>query len=290
MLRLAPMSVLRIFYYVLWIAPAPVFVCLAALMRRRKLAKEFPCFFAFAVFQIVDFAVGFYIYHRSYLQYFYAYWAMSAVSIGLGFGVLYEVFIGIFRPFGDLRKFGAVLFRWAALVLLLAAVLLATTSKPAAQTPLFATILNLMRSVEVMQCGLVLLMLLSSSYLGVTLRHRIFGIALGFGVSAAVDLVAVAALSNFGLQAKIFVQLSKMVAYNISALLWLGYVYAGEVECRPAKQDSYAERWDYALAAALHPGNASPALPLIEDTVERVWKQTNSHSQKPDDPTPGADQ
>ncbi|MBZ5629057.1 MAG: hypothetical protein LAO06_09345 [Acidobacteriia bacterium] len=284
------MSFLRIFYYVLWIAPVPVFVCLAALMRRRKLGKEFPCFFAFTVFQIVDFAVGFYISHRSYQQYFYAYWAMSAVSIGLGFGVLYEVFTGIFRPFGDLRALGAVLFRWAALVLLLAAAMLATTSRPAAQTHLFATILNLMRSVEVMQCGLVLLMLLCSSYLGVTLRHRIFGIALGFGVTAAVDLVAVTVLANLGLQAQIFFQLSKMLAYNISALLWMGYVYAGQVECTPAKQNSYAERWDYALAAALHPGNASPSLPLIEDAVERVWKQTNGHSKHPDNPPPSKDQ
>jgi hypothetical protein len=283
------MTFLRVLYYVLWIAPVPVFVCLAALMRRRKLAAEFPFFFAFVLFQVVDFAVVFYVYHRSQQQYFYAYWTLSAVGIGLGFGVLYEVFTGIFRPFADLRKLGAMLFRWAALVLLLAAAMLATASKPAAQTPLFATILNLMRSIEVMQCGLVLLMLLCSSYLGVTLRHRIFGIALGFGLTAAIDLVAVALLANLGVQAKLFFQLSQMLAYNISALLWLGYVYAGEVECR-AKQSAFAERWDYALAGALHPAHASPSLPLIEESVERIWKQADDRSRHPDKPPSGADQ
>lgn len=281
---------LRIVYYVLWIAPVAVFVCLAAMMLRRKLHKEFPLFFAFVVFQVADFVVAFSAFHVSDRQYFYAYWTLAALSMSLCFAVLYEVFAGVFRPFADLREFGGVLFRWAALVLLLAAVLLMTTARPPAKTQLFAVILNLTRSVEVMQCGLVLLMLLCSSYLGITLRHRIFGIALGFGIIAAVDLIVVAVLSNFGLQAKTFVQVSKMLAYNLSALLWVGYVYAGEVERRPEKQLIYAERWNFALATALHPGNDVASLPRIEDTVERVWKQANGHSKKPKGPADGADQ
>ena len=181
---------LRIVYYVLWIAPVAVFLCLAAMMLRRKLHKEYPLFFAFVVLQVADFAIGFSAYHISQRDYFYAYWTLAGLGIGISFGVLYEVFTGVFRPFADLREFGGVLFRWAALVLLLAAVLLMTTARPPANTAVFALILNLMRSLEVMQCGLVLLMLLCSSYLGITLRHRIFGIALGFGIIAAVDLIS----------------------------------------------------------------------------------------------------
>lgn len=281
---------LRSIYYVLWFVPVPVFVCLAVMMFRRKLHKQLPIFFGFAVFQVWMFLSDFYFYHHSTVQYFYSYWTTAAIGIGIGFGVIYEVFTVVFRPFIGLRELGAILFRWAALVLLLAAVLLATTARPAGTSPLLATLLNGMRSVEVMQCGLVLLMLLCSSYLGLTLRHRIFGIALGFGIIAAVDLIAVTFLANLGEQAVTFVRLSKMVAYNLSALLWLGYVYAGEVECRPAKQLVYAERWDYALATALHPGEESPALPLIENVVERIWQQTNGHSKLPGNPPKTADQ
>ena len=139
-------------------------------------------------------------------------------------------------------------------------------------------ILNGVRSVEIMQCGLVLLMLLCSAYLGISLRHRIFGIALGFGITAAVDLIVVAVFANLGLRSYTFFQLSKMVAYNVSALLWLGYVYAGEIERNPTKHFAHAERWNYALASAVHPGSNSPSLPLIEHAVERVWNQTNGHS------------
>jgi hypothetical protein len=290
MLHFAPMS-LRYVYYALWIAPAAIFVCLAAMMLRRKLHKELPLFFAFVIFQIADFAIGFTAYRISQRDYFYAYWTLAALGTAFSFGVLYEVFTGVFRPFAGLRQFGGVLFRWAALVLALAAILLATDSRPMpGNTRVFATIMSLTRSVELMQCGLVLLMLLCSSYLGITLRHRIFGIALGFGIIAAVDLIVVAVLSNFGLQAKTFVQISKMAAYNLSALLWMGYVYAGELERRTEKQLIYAERWNFALATALNSGNDAASLPLIEDTVERVWRQANDRSKNPQNPADGANQ
>jgi hypothetical protein len=141
-----------------------------------------------------------------------------------------------------------------------------------------------------MQCGLVLLMLLCSAYLGITVRHRIFGISLGFGVVAAVDLIAAAVYASFGSQSLTFFQLSRMVAYNLSTLVWIGYIYAGAIERKPTKQFSHAERWDYALATAVHPGSHSPALPFIENAVERVWEQANGHSGDGDGSPHTADQ
>ncbi len=288
MLPLALMH-LRYIYYALWIAPVPVFLCLALLMVRRKLNGTLPLFFSFVIFEIAQFGVAFYTYHESWRLYFYLYWVLATMETAFAFGVLYEVFVGVFEPFADLRELGRIIFRWAALVLTLAATLLVTTAKPMPNaTRLYAALVNLMRSVEVMQCGLVLLMLLCSAYLGITLKHRIFGIALGFGVIAAVDLIAVTVLANLGQQAATFVKLSKMGVYNLSALLWLGYLYAGELERKPTRQFAHAERWDYALAAALHPSEGTPSLPLIENAVERIFKQTNGHG--PDAPPPNADQ
>ncbi len=269
---------LRILYYALWVAPVPVFACLAVIMFRRKVHRDMPVFFTFALFQVAAFATDFYFYHRSRTDYFYSYWTTAAVGIVIGFGVLYEIFTAVFRPFGDLREFGGVLFRWAALVLSAAALLMAASSGTFPGWHVVAVILNGVRSIEVMQCGLVLLMLLCSAYLGITLRHRIFGIALGFGVIAAVDLIVVAVFANFGMKSYTFFQLSKMAAYNVSALLWLGYIHSGELERQPTKQFSRAEQWNYALATAINPGIDAPSLPRIEDTVERVWKLANGHS------------
>ncbi len=276
---LRPRMSLRVLYYALWIAPVPVFAWMALVMFRRKMHREYPIFTLFAALQVAIFATDFYCYHRSLFAYFYSYYATSAVSLLLSFGVLYEIFGEVFRPFDDLRELGRVLFRWAAVVLTLAAILLvANGPRMAGSTPLFATIMNLMRSVEVMQCGLVLLMLLCSRYLGITIRHQIFGVALGFGIIAAVDLLVVVILADYGQQAARFVQVTKMLAFNSSAVLWLGYVYAGKVERKPTKRFAHAEQWNYALANAIHPGSNSPALPFIEHAVERVWKQANGHN------------
>lgn len=273
MLLLAPMT-LRYIFYALWIIPLPVFVCLAIMMFRRKIHSALPWFFAYAAFQVVELGLGYLFYHWSQVLYYYAYWAMATLDIALGFAVMYEVFMGVFHPFPGLHELGKVLFRWAALVLILATVFMAWTSARMPGNPLFSTLLNLTRSLEVMQCGLVLLMLLCSSCLGLTLRHRIFGIALGFGVSAAVDLCAATVLATMGQQAAMFVKLSKMVAFNFSALLWIGYIHFGAVEIELSKL-IHVERWNFALAAAMPGHEESPALPSIESAVDRVWKKAN---------------
>jgi hypothetical protein len=271
-------TTLRYVQYVLWIAPVTVFVCLVATVLRRKMVAALPVFFAFTVLQVVEQVLLLFFYHLSSLQYYYAYWTFAALDMAMGFAVLHEVFAEIFRPFSELRQFGAILFRWAALVLALGAALMATNSTPVYENRIFAVILNLSRSLEVMQCGLVLLILLCCGYIGVTLRHRIFGIALGFGVIAAVDLIAVTLLAQMGRPVGTFVVFTKMAAYNVAVLIWFGYIHGGRVQPEPAKRIAYAEPWDYALAAVLHPGIDAPALPLIEDVVERVWAQANGNS------------
>jgi hypothetical protein len=94
-------------------------------------------------------------------------------------------------------------------------------------------------------------------------------------MNAAADLIAFTLLSGLGKDIANTVQIGKMLIYNLAALAWLAYVYAGVVEVKPAKRLTYAERWNYALASATNPGGESPALPLIEDVVERVWNETN---------------
>src|SRR5512132_1894613 len=104
---------LRITYYLLWIAPALVFAFLAMAMHRRGLRERYPFFFSYAVFQVVSFVVQFAVYHYWPKSYFYEYWTAAALSIGISFAVIYEVFAEVFRPFEGLRDLGRVLFRWA---------------------------------------------------------------------------------------------------------------------------------------------------------------------------------
>ncbi len=269
----------RFVYYLLWVAPALVFAFLAVAMVRRGTRKQFPFFFSYVIYQVISFGVQFYIYHRgSQYQYFYAYWTMAALSIGIAFTVIHEVFTELFKPFGGLRDFGSVLFRWAILVLLAVAVLMAMTAAPASQgSRAFALVVSLERSVRAMQCGMVLLMVLCTPRLGLRYGQRVFGIALGFGIIAAVDLIAVAALAEAGFSAQTFFTLARMASYNFAALLWTGYFLAPEPERLPLRQLAHTDRWNFALASLGNPEGEVPAVPMIVDTVDRVWTKTNGH-------------
>jgi hypothetical protein len=279
---------MRALYYVLWVAPALSFSVLAYIMVKRKQRTRFPYFFSYAVFQVIAFAIQFSTYQSSNrYAYFIAYWTLAALSVGLGFAVIYEVFTEIFRPFEGLRDLGAVLFRWAAAVLVVAAALMVLVGPAAEATThskiLLSCVVALERSVRVMQCGLVLLMILCTPYLGLHWRHRIFGIGAGFGLLAATDLIAVAVLSRVGYSAQMFYNLAHMAAFNTAALIWTVYFLRPEPARQPALQLAPSERWDFALSSAMHPQSASPSLPLIMGVVDRAFERAGheGHSNDP---------
>lgn len=275
---------LRAIYYVLWIAPALMFTAITVVMVRRNLRKDFPFFFSYALFQVITFVVQMVVYHKFPSQYFYAYWSMATISVLLGLAVIYELFAEVFRPFEGLRDLGAVLFRWAAAVLVVAAALMTMASSGANGSWVLNSIVSLERSVRVMQCGLVLLMILCAPYLGLLWRHRVFGIAAGFGILAAIDLFAVAILGHLGrFEAGTFYTLSRMGAYNFAVLLWTAYLLRPEPARQPALQLAPSERWDFALSSAMHPQSASPSLPLIMGVVDRAFERAGheGHSNDP---------
>src|SRR5215471_6355728 len=96
------MSAPRFFWYYFWIAPHVILTAVAILMVRRKLQREFPFFFAYAIFEVVQFAVTFYLFKASWTtneQYYLAYRIGKAGSLALRFGAFYEVFRCIFQRY-----------------------------------------------------------------------------------------------------------------------------------------------------------------------------------------------
>ena len=49
-----------------------------------------------------------------------------------------------------------------------------------------------------MQCGLVFFLLLFSEYLGISRRSLLFGISLGFGLFAAINMLVATGMGNHG--------------------------------------------------------------------------------------------
>ena len=272
---------------VLWSAHPVLQTGVASVMVWRKLHRRFPVFFRYVLCQIGIFAVLFPVYlSGSYKLFFYLYWISAAISLVLGFLVIQEVFLDVFQPYHTLKDLGAVLFKWAGLVMLLAAGVVAAASPATSQGPLVEAVLTVQRCVRVIQCGLVLFLLLFSRYLGVSWRQRSFGIALGFGAFASAELFAVA-LNASGYLDEPSIGIINMWAYNLAILTWMGYMWAKDSAREPVTMLLKSQRWDQSLADLQHPASNDALIPMFEGMVERAFSRAGG-DQLPEHEAPPA--
>jgi len=256
--------------YVLWCLTPILMSVIAVSMYRRRLHREFPYFFNYVIFQILAFLVEFPL--RSWDNYFYVYWTITALSIVVSFAVLLEIFRDAFRPYEALRDLSLILFRWCALVVLLLAGMWAITSWRGNQMDNITYAIFLVdRSVRMMQCGLVLFMLLFSEYLGIQRRNLLFGIAVGFGFFAAVNMLVMTAFSHHSFFSKTTLSRVSGSAYVISTLIWLAYTALPSTVRSAAKQTAEAtQKWDHALDDVRNGAPVTSLLDSMDQTVERL--------------------
>lgn len=219
--------------YLLWAAGAALLVLTGGLLLKRRLVRELPVFFAYVAFQVSQTALLFTIHvsqlqHRmSYADYFYTFWGSRGISVILGFAVVSELYCRVFQNYEAIRRFAGIVFGAAAVVLLLAAVV--TASSSGADTPGMIKVLVLLeRSVRLMQCGLVFFLFLAAFYFGFSWKNHLFGIAMGFGVCATIDLVAIAVRFHLGAMAGTAYSQVRAAAYCCGMLIWVWYLLAPE--------------------------------------------------------------
>jgi hypothetical protein len=258
----------------LWIAHPVLELSLAGVMFWRKLHRTFPIFFAYIVFQVVNFLILFPIYRSgNIMAYFYAYWISAAVSLAIGFKVIHEIFLDVFRPYHTLKDLGTVLFKWAALVMLLVAMVVTAASPGGADTPLAQAVIIGQRCVRVIQCGLILFLLVFSKYLGVSWRQHSFGIALGLGGYATVDLVGLALFSGGQIHPPT-VSLVNTTAYSLAILTWILYASVKTTSREASANLLMSLRWDQGLGDLRHPVAGDSLIPMFERMVDRAFSQT----------------
>jgi hypothetical protein len=241
--------------YVVWLVALLLQVLIMAIMIRRGLLREFPVFFAYSAFQVFRSCLQFTIRHGlGYTEYFYTYWAGQAISTILAFAVTYELFSHAFRSYAGLRNLGRLLFQIALVGLLLVGVLVAASDPGTEAHPAMTMVLLLERSADVVRVGLVLFLFAVSSYLGLRLRDRAFGIALGFGIYAAVILAGVALRTHLGEAAASAHSLIATASYTCALVIWLVYVLAPAREAVAVRvvPNTDLEKWNRALVELLN--------------------------------------
>jgi len=254
----------------LWLLQPALQAGIAVIVFRRKLHKDFPVFFSYALTQIGLFANEFPVSRWcSSSAYFYTFWISAAVNVVLAFKIIHEVFLDIFRPYPALRDLGTALFKWAALIMVLVSVVVISIT-PGWDDPVTKTILVVQRCVRVIQCGMVLFLLAFCKSLGVSWRRQSFGIVLGFGAFAGVELLTTALYSgsHMGGQA---VNTINMTAYNGGMIVWLLYSALHRREF--ALPVLVPQRWDHALTD-IHPhGDSESLIPMFEHMVDRAFSK-----------------
>ncbi len=260
----------------LWIAHPVLQLGIGATMYKRKLHRSFPAFFSYIAFQVASFVLLFPIKQLGFFTlYFYLYWTFAAVNLILGFMIIYEVFLDVFRPYYTLKDLGNVMFKWAALVMLLVAFVVAASNSGQGMDPILQAIMTVERCVRVAQCGLVLFLIVFSRYLGVSWRQQSFGIALGLGGAAAVEL-ATYALYVGSPMSQVTLAAINLVAYNLALMIWFSYALL-KVPARTPRENLFlTHRWEQGLADLQKSSPGDSLIPMFESMVDRAFSRNQN--------------
>jgi hypothetical protein len=265
---------IRFLYYALWIAHPLLQLGIATVMFRSGLHRKFKFFFGYILTQVVTFTVVFPATWHSYSALFYLFWTCDALSVAFGFAVIHEVFVDVFRMFHTLRDLGTVLFKWAGLVMLLVAGVVSVSTNSSESAPWVQAIITSQRCVRIIQVGMVLFLLFFAHYVGISRRQQSFGIALGFGSFAVIELVLICSWVGNHLGGP-WMSIVNMAAYNGSLIVWLGYVAMKS----PARDASLSllqpQRWEQSLSDIHHPLPADSLIPMFEGMVDRALSRTH---------------
>jgi len=259
----------------LWCAQPILQSVVAVILWRRKLQQRFPMFFLFLLAQVANFAVIFPFWiSGNYRLYFGLFWLGAAVNAVLGFKVIHEIFLDVFHPYHTLKDLGTLLFKWAGVVMLLVSVVVAF-SNSFDRSPLVHAVTTLQRSVRIVQLGLILFLLLFSRFLGVSRKQVSFGISLGFGLFAGVELMLMAMNSGGFVKQGVF-NLINMVTYILAVFVWLGYSLSRKAVREAAVNHLQTQRWEQGLADLQHSMPSDSLIPMFEGMVERAFSRSSN--------------
>jgi hypothetical protein len=172
--------------------------------------------------------------HLAYRIYFYTAWISAVAEALLLIGIIYHVYNEAMRPMQGLQRIGRIIFRWVAVVSV--AVSLAIAAGPHNMNPTLAGIAaavapQIQQGVSVLTLCLLLFVCFAIRPLGLTFRSRIFGVALGLGITATTFLVQAAWLATAGAQSLYSsIYLVSTLGSLISVSIWGTYFALPEPE------------------------------------------------------------
>ncbi len=134
--------------------------------------------------------------HLAYQIYFYVYWTSFALEAILSLLVIYGIFKLAMAPLKGLQTLGMLVFRWVAAISVAVAIGVAVSPHQSANKFMIAMITQLQQTSSILTLCLLLFVCFAIRPMGLSFRSRIFGISLGLGFLAAINLVNSAWLAH----------------------------------------------------------------------------------------------
>jgi hypothetical protein len=250
-----PVAEVGLKQYVIGLLPTIFQLAILIVMVRRKLLTDLRWFFLYTLYQMLVYLIitAEFATKVSDLTYFYTFYVLQCFSIIFALCVIYEVFGSVLTPYEALRHLGARLYLFALLVLgLIAGVMVIFGS--GAETYRFVQLINLSQlGLRFIQVGLLMLLFATARALALSWRSYSFGIALGYGTFAIVDLLLSAIRVKYGLPVLRLVSLLGPLAYIVAALIWSWYILQPQRVAQPVRVIPYNDiaKWNEKLEELL---------------------------------------
>ncbi len=185
--------------------------------------------------------------------YFYCYWAAEAIGIVLGFAVVYEIFRALFAGHEALRKVATLVFMWCVdhpyrggdYILIYEGESVKQHSK---------TVMVMEEAIRTIEVGILIVLFLCARAFGLHWRHSVFGLALGLGLFAAIELIAITMRSRLSNSSNDALNVVRGLAYTTSLVIWGTYMLLPErvADELQLPQRGQLEQWNQAILELIH--------------------------------------
>jgi hypothetical protein len=207
---------------VFWLLPIVLQTLVAFIMFRRRLVRQFPLFFSFNLLVPARDVALYFLPFSGNLYSGVFWWGEGAATI-LELGIIFENTWHFIRPYPFLRGFLKVLAAVGIIAAVAAVAMLIWTQGPAGTDLLFEWIILIERSARFLQVCLLIVAIALMSRLGLTWHNYSIGIAAGFGVYAALDLLLLELRAHLHAAGDSTFVLMKPAAYNLGVAIWALY-------------------------------------------------------------------
>jgi hypothetical protein len=160
--------------------------------------------------------------HLAYQMYFYVYWISYALEAILSLLVIYSIFKLAMVPLKGLQTLGMLVFRWVAAISVAVAIGVAVTPHLSGIKFMVAMITQLQQTSSILTLCLLLFVCFAIRPMGLSFRSRIFGVSLGLGVFATVNLVNSAWLARYANMYSVFSVVNGLTVF-LTLLTWSAY-------------------------------------------------------------------